>query len=48
MKPNPDGVYQNGKIDGIRVVVEWVNLQGGTRDIPYDIWQVKLKEWWVE
>ena len=24
-KPDPDGVYENGKRDGIREVVEWVN-----------------------
>ncbi len=55
MKPKPQPVYENGKRDGIRQVVEWVistsvNLQAYSHPvvcIGVDDWQAKLKEWGV-
>ena len=36
MKPNPDGVYENGKRDGIKEVVEWIDREYRSNTIEYN------------
>ena len=48
MKPNPDGVYKNGKIAGIKVVVDWCNDNfepAVPMTLDYRKWHKQLEEW---
>jgi len=43
MKPNPDGVYDNGKRDGMQKVVDWI--RENHEDISF--WSMSLKRWTI-
>ena len=59
MKPDPDGMYANGKIDGIREVVEWIEAKMALPETCLDTtypclnftfgeWQAVKKHWGIK
>ena len=41
-------VYLEGKKAGIREVVEWITAEDLDTELPWNMWEAKLKEWGIE